>query len=55
MSTESPKPTKPEMLEMLDEMIRRIEDLPPNALYAPINHADFCSLLILLSSILRAE
>lgn len=55
MSTESSKPTKQEMLDMLDEMIKRIEDLPQQALYTPITHADFCSLLLLLSGILRAS
>lgn len=54
---ESPdyKPTKKEMLEMLEEMRKRIESLPPDAMLAPITHADFCSLLMLLSSILRAD
>lgn len=51
----SSKPSKQEMLEMLDEMIKRIQDLPMQAMYAPINHADFCSLLLLLSSILHAD
>ena len=51
----SAKPPKKELLAMLDEMIKRIEDLPQEALYAPINHADYVSLLILLSAILRAD
>jgi len=49
------KPDKKEQLIMLDEMIKNIEKLPENAMITPINHYDFCSLLILLSSILRAD
>src|SRR5260221_11915794 len=49
------KPTKKEMLDMLDEMIKNIENLPQHAMLLPITHADHCSLLILLSAILRAE
>jgi hypothetical protein len=52
---ESPKPTKDELLSMLTEMIKRIESLPPQALYSPVNHADLNSLLILLASIFRAD
>lgn len=55
LMNDSSKPTKQEMLEMLDQMIKRIEDLPQQALYTPITHADFVSLLILLHSILSAE
>ena len=51
---ESSKPPKEDLLTMLDEMIKNIERLPPHALYSPISHADFCSLMMLLSSILRA-
>jgi hypothetical protein len=44
---------KEELLGELDAMIKNIENLPAPALYAPINHADFCSLLMLLHAILR--
>ncbi|HUX79861.1 MAG TPA: hypothetical protein VMW10_08990 [Alphaproteobacteria bacterium] len=47
------KPTKKELLNMLDEMIKNIENLPQDAMLAPINHYDYCSSLLLLSSILR--
>lgn len=50
-----PKPTKKDFLDALDEMIRRIEEMPPNAMVASINHYDFVSLLMLLSSIFRCE
>lgn len=52
---ELPKMTKKELIEMLDEMNRNIEKLPPHALISPINHYDFSALLILLSAILKSE
>lgn len=48
------KPSREELLDMLDDLVKRIEELPANALYSPITHADFCSLILLLSAILRA-
>lgn len=48
------KPTKDEMLDMLDSMRKNIEDLPPNAQLAPVTHSDFASLILLLSSIFRS-
>ena len=55
MTEENHKPTKSEIIEMLDEMNRNIEKLPAHALIMPINHYDFSALLILLSAILKAE
>lgn len=49
------KPTKKEMIEMLKEMIKRIEELPQMAMLTPINHYDYVSLLILLSGLFEAE
>lgn len=49
------KPSKAELLDILEAMVERIETLPPDALYAAVTHADFGALLMLLSSILRAE
>lgn len=51
----STKLTKKDMLDMLDEMRKNIENLPANAMMTPITHADFCSLLIVLSAILHSE
>ena len=48
-------PTKKEMIDMLDEMIKNIENLPREAMSTSINHYDFCSLMVLLSSIFRAD
>lgn len=52
---EAPKPTRTDMLDMLDEMIRNIEKMPSHAMQQPINHYDYLSLMLLLSSILRAR
>ncbi len=49
------KPTKQELVRMLEEMIKNIEALPQIAMTAPITHYDFASALILLSSILTSE
>lgn len=49
------KVTKREMISILDDMIKSIENLPSHAMNSPITHSDFASLLILLSSILRCE
>jgi hypothetical protein len=46
-------PTKAEKLQMLDEMVKSIEGLPQQAMTLPINHYDFYSALLLLSSILK--
>jgi hypothetical protein len=54
-SNETPKPTKKELLDMLDEMIKNVEKLPVSAMMVPITHYDYCSLMILLSAILRSE
>ncbi len=51
----APKPTREDLVNVLDEMIKRIEDMPPNAMVVSINHYDFVSLLMLLSSIFRFE
>lgn len=51
----SPKPNKNELLSMLDEMIDRIENLPQEARYAPITHADHASLILIVSALFRAS
>lgn len=45
---------KEELIKELDHLRERIESLPNSVMYEPVTHADFCSLLLLLSSILRA-
>lgn len=49
------KITKKDLLLMLDDLIANIEKLPQAAMTEPITHYDLCSVLILLSSILRSE
>ena len=49
------KPKKDELLQVLDEMMARINDLPQHAALSPVTHADFGSLLMLLSSIFRSD
>ncbi len=55
MPTQSSMPSKKDMLEMLDGMIKSIEKLPSHAMTNPINHYDFSSLMILLVAILRSD
>ena len=52
---EEGKLKKAELLSELEMMIKNIEGLPSHALILPINHYDFCSLLILLSALLRED
>ncbi len=48
------KPSREDLLRMLDDMIKNIDDLPPQAKITAINHYDFGSLLSLLSLILKS-
>lgn len=52
---EAKKLGREDFLEALDEMIARIEDMPKQAMVVSINHYDFVSLLILLSSIFKCD
>lgn len=49
------KPTKSDLIKMLDQRIEMYEELPQNALCMPINHYDLLSVLILLSALFKAE
>jgi hypothetical protein len=49
------KPTRDEMVDMLDMMIKKIEEIPHNAMTTPITHFDYYSLLCLLSSLFKAS
>lgn len=55
MTEENHKPSKIELIDMLDEMNRNIEKLPLYAMSSPITHYDLSALLILLSAIFKAE
>ena len=52
---EDTKPTRQDLIDMLDEMIKNIENLPPGAMLTPITHYDYCALMILLRSIFQSE
>lgn len=47
------KPSLNEMISMLDDMIKGIENLPREGLFSPVTQADLASALLLVSSILR--
>jgi hypothetical protein len=47
--------TKKELLNMLSEMIKNIENLPQHAMNNPINHYDFSSLLILILALFKDD
>ena len=49
------KPNKAQLVELLDEMVRNIEKLPPNAMNSYVTHYDLWSALLLISEILKAD
>ena len=55
MSENSNKPTKKELIDMLDEMNANIEKMPRYALSSPVSNLDLSALLILLSAIFRSD
>jgi hypothetical protein len=52
---EAPALSRDDLLFALDDMIKRIEEMPQQAMIISINHYDFVSLLILLSSIFKSD
>jgi hypothetical protein len=48
------KPTRDELFRMLEDMIKSYEQLPQQAMLAPISHADHISLLMLVSSLFKS-
>jgi hypothetical protein len=49
------KPSKADLIEMLDEMIRTYEGLPSNAMTSPVTHYDVLSVLLVVSALFKAE
>lgn len=49
------KPSKAEILNMIDEMIKVYDGLPPGAQFSPCTQSDLHSVLVLLSALFRAE
>jgi hypothetical protein len=50
-----PKPSRNDLLDMLDRQIKDIESLPPHAMTTPITHYDYLMGLLLLRSLLRSD
>lgn len=44
---------KEDLLKILQRMIENIDGLPSGAMFTPINHYDYQSLLLLLSALFR--
>ena len=55
MGEEFKKPTRAELIELINTMNNDIEKLPTYALSSPITHYDFSALLILLYAVFKAE
>ncbi len=49
------KPNREELLNMLDSMIKNIENLPPHAMQTAVNHYDLVSSLLLISALFRSK
>lgn len=47
--------SKEEIFESIAEILKSYENLPQHAMLLPINHYEFCSLLLLLQASLRAD
>ncbi len=55
MENETLKLNKKELINMLEEMIKNVENLPVYAMTTPITHYDYCSLMILLLAVFKAD
>ncbi len=55
MQSENQGPSRKELLDILDELIKSMENLPPHALVMPITHYDHWQLMLLLSQILKQD
>ena len=51
----SAKPTRKELMDMLDDMINNIENMPPHAMSTSINHYDLCAVLMLFKLICNSS
>ncbi len=49
------KPTKEELIDMLDEMAKNYDMLPTAAMLHPVTHYDLGAALILIATILRQK
>jgi hypothetical protein len=55
MSEDQSRPTRAELIAMLDELVAGFENMPAHALVMPVTHYDHWQLMILLAQILKAE
>ena len=51
---ETHKPSREELIRMLDELVKSYDNLPQQAMNAPVSHADQLSLLMLVSSLFKS-
>jgi hypothetical protein len=49
------RPSREELLDMLSEMIKSIENLPPHAMSVPVTQYDFYSLLSIILVVLKED
>ena len=48
-------PSREELIQIIEEMIKNYEKLPQHAMLQPVTHYDISSLLFIMSSILRVS
>lgn len=48
------KPDKDQLISMLDDLIKSYDNLPQQAILAPVNHSDILSVLMLVSSLFKS-
>ena len=53
--TEKEKPTRKELIELLEYEIKRMEEMPGVAMLASVTHYDLYSILLILSALLKDE
>lgn len=49
------RPSKKDLLDLLDNMIKTMENLPQNALHNPVTHYDMISALFLISALFNSD
>jgi hypothetical protein len=49
------KPTREELLKILEDMIKTIEDMPPQAMLTAVNQYDLMSLMMILLSVFKTD
>lgn len=54
-SSERPPLSKEVIIQTIEEMIKRIEELPPAAQMTSLNHYDLQAVLFLLLSIIKSD